>query len=97
MTVIFGRPTNLWLGLVTAVAGTTTVSLVALGFDPVLAATLVGSGVTVLGSLIAIVAYQPPTLNPGDTFNVTTPAGQPNAVTTVATPPAADAPPTPGG
>jgi len=93
--MILGRPTNLWLGVVTALAGTVTVSLVAAGVDPVLVANLVGAGVTLLGAVIALVAGQPPTLSPGDTFNVQTPAGTPNYVTTVAHPPAADAPPVP--
>ena len=38
-------------------------------------------------AVITLIAYQPPTLNPGDTLNVTTPAGHPTAVTTVAVPP----------
>jgi hypothetical protein len=43
-----------------------------------------------LAAIISVIAYQPPTLNPGQQFNVTTAQGQPNYVTTVATPPAAD-------
>lgn len=45
------------------------------------------------GSIIAVVAYQPPTLNPGDTFNIQTPTGSPNYETTVAAPPKASPPP----
>jgi hypothetical protein len=56
---------------------------------------IVAGVVLAFGAVIALVANQPPTLAPGDTFNVTTPAGQPNVVTTVATPPAADKPPVP--
>mgnify|MGYP001560945805 FL=1 len=91
--MIFGRPTNLWLGLLTALSGAVVATAVFLGVDPVAAATLGGVWQAVLGAGILLVANQPPTLNPGDTFNVTTPAGQPNAVTTVATPPAAALPP----
>jgi hypothetical protein len=50
-----------------------------------------------LAAIITLIAYQPPTLNPGQQFNVTTAQGQPNYVTTVATPPAADPPPVAAG
>ena len=91
--MILGRPTNLWLGLVASAAGAVTISLVAAGVDPTLVANIVGAGVGVLGAIIALVAYQPPTLNPGDTFTIATPAGEPNFETTVATPPKASPPP----
>lgn len=91
--MIAGRPTNLWLGLTTAISGAVVASLIALGFDPAIVGTLGGVWQGVLGAGILLIANQPPTLNPGDTFHTTTPAGQPNAVTTVATPPAADPPP----
>lgn len=93
--MIAGRPTNLWLGLTTAVTGAVQITLVSLGFDPVLTATVLGAWGVVLGAVILLIAGQPPTLNPGDKFHVTTPEGQPNQTTTVATPPAADAPPVP--
>ncbi len=99
--MIFGRPTNLWLGLVTAVAGAVSVALITAKVDPTLVATLVGSGVTLMGAVIALVAGQPPTLNPGDQFKTVTPPGTPNYVTTVSTPPAPSTPtpiaPPPGG
>ncbi|HLQ47553.1 MAG TPA: hypothetical protein VK233_01175 [Candidatus Dormibacteraeota bacterium] len=95
--MIAGRPTNLWLGLATAIQGAVAVSAVALGADPAIVATISGAWGAVFGAIILVVAGQPPTLNPGDKFNVTTPAGQPTAVTTVATPPAADPPPVVGG
>jgi NAD/NADP transhydrogenase beta subunit len=91
--MILGRPTNLWLGLVTAVIGAVTVSAVALGADPTIVATLAGAFGGVAGALIALVAGQPPTVSPGDTIHVQTAAGQPNYVTTIATPPAQDPPP----
>lgn len=90
--MILGRPINLWLGLVGSIAGVVTIALIAAGVDPELVANLVGGGVTVLGSTIAIVAYQPPTLAPGDKFSIATPAGQPNFEATVAQPPAASKP-----
>lgn len=81
--MIAGRPTNLWLGLVTALAGAVTVSLIAAGIDPTLVANLVGAGVTVLGSVIALVAYQPPTVLPNSDVTVQTPSGRPNATATL--------------
>lgn len=91
--MLWGRPTNLWLGLVTTAAGSVSVMLILAGVDPTIVAGLVGAVVSVLGAVIALVAYSPPTLLPGDTFNVQTPGDLPNFVTTVATPPHADLPP----
>jgi hypothetical protein len=93
--LIAGRPTNLWLGAVSALLGAIVVILANLVPPIIIPGAVVGAITAAVGALIAIIANQPPTLNPGDTFNVVTPAGQPNAVTTVATPPAADAPPKP--
>jgi hypothetical protein len=76
--MILGRPTNLWLGLITAMAGLITSALVAAGVDPTLVASLVGPAVTVLGALIVLIANQAPTINPGDTVTMTTPKGYPN-------------------
>lgn len=84
--MIFGRPTNLWLGLLTAIQGAITVTLVAVGFDPAITATISGAWGGVVGALILVIANQPPVLNPGDTFKIQTPAGQPNT-TGVVTPP----------
>lgn len=93
--MIKGRPTNLWLGLVTAIAGAVSSTLLVAGVDPAIVATLLGGYTGVAGAVIALVAYLPPTLSPGDTFKIQTPAGQPNFETTVATPPAASPPPVP--
>jgi hypothetical protein len=94
--VILGRPTNLWLGFVTALVGFASVSAVAVFHaDPAVVATVGGSATGLLGAGVVLVAGQPPTLSPGDTFHVQTPNGQPNQTTTVATPPAHDAPPVP--
>ena len=95
--MIAGRPTNLWLGLTAAISGAVTTSLIALGFDPAVVGTLGGVWSGVLGAAILLIANQPPTLSPGDTFHTVTPEGQPNFTTTVATPPAADPPPVPEG
>lgn len=91
--MIWGRPTNLWLGVVSSVIGMASILALTAGVDPTLVAQLAGSAGAVMGAIVALVAYRPPTLNPGDTFHVTTPEGQPNATTIVAEPPAADAPP----
>ena len=43
-------------------------------------------------AVIGLVAYQPPTLNVGDTISVVTPAPAPNQTQTIALDPAAPAP-----
>ena len=91
--MILGRPQNVALGLVTALFNVVALALASQGhaIDPTLYA-----GINIaLAAIITFIGYQPPTLNPGQTFNVTTPAGTPNYVTTVATPPAADPAPIP--
>jgi len=93
--MILGRPTNLILGAFTAVLGAIVLVLASLTPPIIIPGTVVGALGIAFGAIIGLVANQPPTLNPGQTFNVTTPAGQPNVVTTVATPPAADQPPVP--
>lgn len=79
--MILGRPTNLWLAAATAVWG---IATVALHVDPVLA----GLVTTAMGAVIGLIAGQPPTLQPGDTYSIQTPKGSPNYEATVATPPA---------
>jgi hypothetical protein len=89
--VILGRPTNLILGAFTAIFNVVVLALNGQG-HPIDASIVAGINIAA-AALIGLIAYQPPTLNPGQTFNVTTPAGQPAYQTVVATPPAADAPP----
>jgi hypothetical protein len=91
--MILGRPTNMWLGAFTAVFSAIVVVLAALTPPIIIPAIVVGAVGGAFGAVILLIAGQPPTLNPGDQLKVTTPAGQPTAITTVATPPAADAPP----
>jgi hypothetical protein len=89
--MILGRPQNLILGAVTALFN---VVILVLGSQGVAVPPEIVAAVNIAAAaVITLIAYQPPTLNPGDKLNVTTPAGQPTAVTTVATPPAADQPP----
>jgi hypothetical protein len=81
--MIFGRPTNLWLGFATAAVGFLSVTAVTVfNVDPEAVATIAGAGTGLLGALIALVAGQPPTVNSGDTINVVTPKGQPNETIT---------------
>jgi hypothetical protein len=83
--LIFGRPTNLWNGLV--VAAVSLVSIVVMQLlpdvDSEVVATIGAATSLFLGSVIAVIANQPPTVNPGDTITVVTPAGSPNETRTV--------------
>jgi hypothetical protein len=81
--VIFGRPTNLWLGVVTSGAGVAAIALIAGGLDPELVAQLLGALVAFLGAVIGLVAGQPPSVNPGDRIVVHTANGQPDATAKV--------------
>lgn len=93
--MIAGRPSNLVLGALTAVLNVAVLILAALN-PPVIVPAAVVSGVNLaLAAVIAVIANQPPTVNPGDQITVTTPAGQPNYQTTIATPPKQDPPPEP--
>lgn len=85
--MILGRPTNLWLGLVTAITAAIQVSLIALGYDAVVVGTILGAVGGVLGAAILLIANQPPTVNAGDTIKIATPAGQPNAEISATIPP----------
>jgi hypothetical protein len=78
--VIFGRPSNAWIGLVTAAGGFLQVVLVTTrpDIDAVAVATIIGASVGFLGVLIAFIANQPPTVNTGDKVEVITPQGEPN-------------------
>jgi hypothetical protein len=81
--VIFGRPTNLWLGVVTSGAGVAGILLIAAGLDPTFVAQLLGAVVALLGALITLIAGQPPSVNAGDRITVHTPNGQPDATAKV--------------
>ena len=86
--MILGRPVNLWTGLIQGVTSAILGMTAALLPDDqakIVAVVLGGVG-TILGIVIAFIAGQPPTLNPGDTFTIRTPSGQANT-TGVVTPP----------
>lgn len=86
--MILGRPTQLWLGAAATIWGL----IVAVAHvDP----TIAGLGGAAIGSVILLIANQPPTVNPGDRITVTTATGQPNYQTTIAEPPKQDPPPEP--
>ena len=78
--MIFGRPTNLWLALVTAVLTFAQVVIVNLvpQVDAAEVATILGSLGGVLAVAIALIANQPAVVQPGDTITVITPKGEPN-------------------
>ncbi len=83
--MIFGRPINLWLGLVTASLAFAQVIIVTVvpDVDPTTVATVLGSFGGLLAVFIALVANQPPTVASGDTVHVLTPAGEANRAVTV--------------
>jgi len=90
--MIFGRPTNLWLGVATAVVSGLSFILLTAGVDPSVVAGTGAALTGLLGAVIALVAYQPPTLLAGDTYTIQTPTGQPNYEATVAPPPQSTTP-----
>jgi hypothetical protein len=82
--MILGRPTNLWTGLVVSALAVIQIVLVNIaGLDAVVVSTLLGAIGILLGSLISLVANQPPTVNSGDKVNVVTPPGEENMTVTV--------------
>lgn len=76
--MILGRPVNLWNGLVVALVSLVSIVVMQLlpDVDSEVVATIASASTLFFGSVIALVAVQPPTLNPGDQYNVATPAGQ---------------------
>lgn len=78
--MILGRPTNLWNGLV--VAATSFVSILAMqvfpDVDGEVIATVGAAFTLLMGSVIAVIANQPPTVLEGGTVTVRTPAGEPD-------------------
>lgn len=88
--MIFGRPPNLVLGAFTAVFNVFVLILAGNGvaIEPGITAAVNLAA----GAVIAVIAYQPPTLNPGDAYKIVTPEGQPNYDATVAKPPASTKP-----
>ena len=78
--MILGRPTNLWNGLVVAFVSLVSIVMMQLlpDLDSEVVATIGAATSLFLGTVIAIVANQPPTLAPGDQYNVVTPGNQDN-------------------
>src|SRR4029077_11479179 len=71
--IIFGRPVNLFLGAVTAVFNVVILVLAALEPPIIVPAVVVGAVNLAVSAVVAFIANQPPTLNPGDTFKTVTP------------------------
>lgn len=82
--MILGRPVNLWNGLV--VAAVSLVSIVSMQLIPDIDAEVVatvGAAVSLfLGTVIAVIAGGPPTVNEGDDVHVITTNGEPNKTIT---------------
>ena len=78
--MILGRPVNLWNGLVVAAVSLVSIVIMQLlpDVDSEVVATIAAASTLFLGSVIAIVANQPPTLAPGDPYTVTTPGAAAN-------------------
>ncbi len=81
--MIWGRPTNLWLGLTTAISGAIAATAIVLGADGETVGILSGVWSGVLGAGILLIANQPPTILPGDQVTVLTPQGEDNRTVTV--------------
>ena len=82
--MIFGRPTNLWNGLVVAAVSLVSIVVMQLApdVDSEVVATIGAATSLFLGAVIAIIANGPATVNEGDTVNVVTPQGAPNRTLT---------------
>jgi len=82
--MIFGRPTNLWNGLIGAAVSL--VSIIAMQAIPDVDAEVVatiGAAVSLfLFAAVALIANGPATVNEGDTVTVVTPQGSPNRTLT---------------
>jgi hypothetical protein len=74
--MLFGRPVNLIVGAFAAVFNVAV--LVGGNFGYVLDASLVAAINVAFAAVVALIANQPPTVEPGDTVIVQTPKGEPN-------------------
>jgi hypothetical protein len=76
--MIFGRPTNLWMGLITALIGLVALIALLVGADPAAVAQLSAALTLVAGSAVTLIANQPPSMNVGQPYTVVTPGDNPN-------------------
>ncbi len=86
--MLWGRPVNLWVGLISS-ADATLITIIGATQTADVAQTwaiILGAVGAFLGVAVSFLAGQPPTLSPGQTFNIQTPSGQPNSVGVVAPP-----------
>lgn len=82
--MIFGRPVNLWTGLIGAAVGAA-ITVIGATASPEVAqqwAIILGAVGTFLGVAVAFLAGQPPTVKEGDTIKVITPGDGPNTTIT---------------
>jgi hypothetical protein len=82
--MIFRRPPNLVLGAITATFNAVVLALAALTPPVEIDAGVVGAINLAAAAIIALIANAPPTLAPGDRYNVSTPAGIADVSRTVA-------------
>jgi hypothetical protein len=83
--MIFGRATNLWIGLVSALSGAVSLTaILVFNADAEVVGPLAAVWQGVLGTVVILVANQPPTVKPGDEITIQTPKGQENVTQTVA-------------
>lgn len=85
--MLLGRPTQLWLGLITLISGAVGTTLYAAGGDPVVLGPLISVWTAVLGGVITFIANQPPVVNEGDRVQIVTPPGQDNVTIEATIPP----------
>lgn len=85
--MIAGRPTQLWLGLITTISGAVATTLFAMGFDPAILGPIISAWTLVLGGIVTFIANQPPVVNEGDHIHVVTPPGQDNVTIEATIPP----------
>lgn len=86
--MLFGRPVQLWNGLLTALGGAVTLTLVALGFDAAVITPIIGGWSLVFGAIVILVAGQPPVVKPDSEVIVQTAANKTNAAATLDVAPA---------
>ena len=78
--MILGRPTNLWLGFVTAVIGLSSILAIQAGLDPQAVATVAGAVTVVAGAAIALIANGPAQIKEGAHYTVVTNGDADNVV-----------------
>jgi hypothetical protein len=81
--MIFGRPTNLILGTITAVFNLIVISLAVLQPPIVIPAVVVGAANIAIAAVIGLIANQDPTVKAGSNINIVPADGSPMKSATV--------------